>query len=91
MKPFAALINDSNQAGISFLFTELETAMTFLRVAETTRNQDSAARNHDNARAAYESAIHYQGRVRFGEDEKKTFENKLAELKRVLLAAGVAV
>ena len=91
MKPFSDLLNDSNRAGINFVLTELETAMTFLSVAETTRNQDSAARNHDNARTAYESAIHYQGRLRFGEDEKKTFEDKLAELKRALLAAGVAV
>jgi hypothetical protein len=87
----ADIFEETNQAGMSFLLTELDTALTFLSVAETTRNGDSALRNRENARVAYQSALHYQGRVRFDEEEKVSFEDKVSEVKRALLAVGILV
>ena len=88
---FEDLREQSNQAGIGFLWTELDTALTFLGLAETTRNQETALRNRDNARLAYESVLKYQGRVTFDESDTVPFAEKLAEVKRALLSLGFAV
>ena len=91
MSRLADVLEESNRAGMGFLLTELDTALTFLGVAEATRDRDTAVRNRDNARVAYECVLRYQGPVHFQEEEKVSFENKLAEVKRALIAAGVSV
>lgn len=85
------LLEQSNQAGIGFLLTELETALVFLNVAETTRSEEAATRNRGNARVAYESVLRYQGRVHFEKHEKVPFDDKVALVKQGLVAAGFAV
>jgi hypothetical protein len=42
--------SDGNRIGLEFLFTELDLAMTFLDVAQTTGIQETVALNHSNAR-----------------------------------------
>lgn len=91
MERLADLIEESNRAGKSFLRTELDMALTFLKVANTTRDNTTAARNRDNAREAYRCVLHYQGRLRFAEDEIVSFAEKVAEVKLALLAVGFAV
>lgn len=88
---FHDLLEQSNQAGMSFLMTEMDTAMTFLSVAATTRHEDSAIRNRGNALIAYECILHYQGRLRFSMDEKVSFDLKLAVVRRALIAIGFVV
>jgi hypothetical protein len=80
-----------NRAGGGFLFTELDTGLTFLSVAATTSNNETAIRNRENARLAYESVLRYMGRIHLDVDEQTRFDEKFAELKGALLEAGFPV
>lgn len=91
MDRFVGALDVSNQIGIRFLFTEVDMALTFLSVADASLNEETTVRNRENARAAYDSALHYRERVEFTEPERLSFEDKLAEVKRALLAAGFDV
>lgn len=91
MQPLADLIEQSNQAGLEFLRTELDLALTFLSVASTTHKPENALRNRENARLAYASILRYQGRLHFQGAEKIAFGLRVAEVKLALVAAGIAV
>jgi hypothetical protein len=43
---------DWNQSEVSFLFTDLDLAMTFMDVADTSDIEETPRRNHANARTA---------------------------------------
>src|SRR5688572_12157663 len=56
----AAMINEIKAADrgiIEFLLIDLDVALTFLDVAETTEFRNTAERNHRNARAAYNTVV----------------------------------
>ena len=91
MDVWADILEQSNQAGIGFLMIELDTALLFLSIADTTRNKENALRNRDNALTAYESVLRYQERVQFDADDRITFDEKFDEVKRALLALGFTV
>lgn len=80
-----------NQVGAGFLLTELDTGLTFLSVAATTGNRETALRNRDNASVAYQSVLRYMDRIQLDGDEKASFDHKLAELRRGLIEAGYPV
>lgn len=53
--------NDYRQTGFQFLKTELDTGLTFLRIALGAKglNKNRVERNRMNARKAYDSAMHF--------------------------------
>lgn len=91
MQPFSKTIEQSNEAGIGFLWAEVDAALTFLDVASTTKSEETAVRNRDNACQAYRTILRYVGRVRFEPADKAVFEEKCTRLREGLVEAGYAV
>jgi hypothetical protein len=77
------LINEepAYTAGLRFLRTELETAFTFVRLAEQAIDEDQINRNRENAQKACQSVCHFMGRIPIPEDENEELHDKLQELK----------
>jgi hypothetical protein len=80
--------SDADEIGAAFLATDLETAMTFLDVAETSRNEVTVRRNVANARRAYDTVLRLLPKTRLGVAERKAIEVKLAALKQRLTSSG---
>jgi hypothetical protein len=74
--------------GTDFLITDLDTAMVFLDVAETTQIPEVAERNRGNARRAYDIVADLLSRVKIDEAERETINTKLAALRKRLEGAG---
>jgi len=81
-------INASNQGIIEFLLTDLDVALTFMDVAKTTEFRDTAERNHQNARRAYEMVITKLKEVTPNAHQQAMLDEKLAMLQARLKAAG---
>jgi hypothetical protein len=67
---------------------DLDTALTFLRIADTTRSAETNHRNRRNARAAYDAVIRFLPRVHPNAEQQAAINLKLASLKRHLIEAG---
>jgi hypothetical protein len=52
-----------NQNGVSFLLADLDVALTFMDISETTHSEETAHRNHNNARKAYDTVLHLLERL----------------------------
>jgi hypothetical protein len=52
---FGRTIFDAHRMGASFLLADLDMAMTFLDMAETSHNRESSQRNQKNARTAHDT------------------------------------
>jgi hypothetical protein len=81
-------IKASNQGIIEFLLTDLDIALTFMDVAATTEFRDTAERNHQNARKAYDTVIAKLREVTPNAHQQTTLDEKLATLRARLKAAG---
>lgn len=91
MASFSRLHEQSNQIGIDFLLTELDTAFTFLDVAETTHSDETRERNRGHAREAYETVRRLEKKVVMEPSQKTEFHRKVAELKQRLQELGFEV
>jgi hypothetical protein len=80
--------SDLNQTGVNFLLIDLDLALTFMDVARTTRSDDTARRNHNNARKAYDTVLHLLETLDPTASERQVIDAKLAILKTRLQAAG---
>jgi hypothetical protein len=78
----------ANQNGINFLLIDLDVAMTFIAVAETSRNEAVVRRNYDNARKAHDAVAHLLEKLTPNAEERKVIDAKLAVLKIRLQAVG---
>jgi hypothetical protein len=81
-------IKATNQGIIEFLLIDLDVALTFMDVAETTEFRDTAERNHHNARCVYDTVITKLREVKLNAEQHATFESKLAVLRTRLQAVG---
>jgi hypothetical protein len=81
-------IKAGNQGIIDFLLTDLDIALIFLDVAETTEFRDTAERNHRNARNAYETVVAKLREITLTAEQQALFEPRLAVLKARLQAIG---
>jgi hypothetical protein len=88
---FAQLREASNKVGTEFVLTELDTALTFLDVAETTRSAETRERNRNHAYEAYEVVLRMQSRVIMDPDQKIEFQQKLATLRRRFKELGLKI
>jgi hypothetical protein len=91
MNSFARLRDESNKIGVDFLLTELDTAFTFLEVADTTASAETRLRNRTNALKAYGMARGMEPRVIMEPGQKLEFERKVATLRKRLQELGFEV
>jgi hypothetical protein len=85
---FVANPRQANSPGVDFLLVELETAFTFLDVADTTQIDARVERNHTNARRAYDTVQHLLPIVKPDSSQKELIEAKLAQLRSRLEGTG---
>ena len=91
MKSFGELKDETNHAGVEFLFTELGSCDTFLNVADTTKLAETRSRNLENAHVANKSLLRYRTRLLFDAAKQSEYETRLTELARRLMEAGLAL
>jgi hypothetical protein len=91
MEPFSRIVEEWNEAGVGFLMVELDAALTFLDLADTTTRSDVAHRNRDNAHEAYQTLLRYADRVRMEGVDKANFNERLGRLRTRLCEAGYRV
>jgi hypothetical protein len=84
--------NDYHESGFKFVNTELDTGLTFMRIAmgaKRGRNRaDKVDRNRMNARKAYDSALHFLSTASLNTDEARMIKEKIAALKSGLEKLG---
>ena len=78
----------ANRASVDFLFTDCDLAMTFLDVAGTTAIPETAQRNRQNARKAYNAILRAIPKLVLSAAERQSIENKLSALRTRLETAG---
>lgn len=79
---------DLNQNGVNFLLVDLDAAMTFMDVAQTSHVQETVWRNHNNARKAYDTVLRLLEKLTPDAEQRQEINAKLAVLKMRLEAAG---
>ena len=80
-----------DDSSVEFLFTELDVAFTFLELARTAHGSETARRNNNHARVAYETVIGFIPRLNLTEAELQAIQVKLGMLRQRLCAAGCDV
>jgi hypothetical protein len=80
--------SDPNTTSIEFLLTDLETAFTFMDVAQTSGDQEVKQRNHTNARLAYDTVTRFLPKVKPTAAQQQAIDEKLTLLKARLEAVG---
>jgi hypothetical protein len=79
---------DMNQSGVEFLLIDLDLAMTFLDIAETSRIEETRRRNNDNARTAHDTVVRLLAKLRPTLAQRHAIDAKVAILKTRLQAVG---
>ena len=81
-------IKAADQGIIEFLLIDLDVALTFLDVAETTEFRNTAERNHRNARAAYNTVVSKLREVTPTPAQQVLMDERLSLLRARLQAVG---
>jgi len=82
---------DLNATALQALKVDLDTALTFARIAEQdTSDAEKRHRNQTNARKAYDTIVHYTKRLEFTAQERQDIADKLRLLKSALMRLGEA-
>jgi len=77
-----------NESLIDFLVNDLDLALTFTQLAETSSSVETRERNYGNARKAYDDVLRYRHNLRADVEQQATIDLKLAMLRERLIAAG---
>ena len=85
---FSKLRESINRTSVDFLLTDADVALTFISVAETTSNQETAERNTHNAHKAYRTIQNLRAKYVLTDSEADTLDSRLAEVKLRLEALG---
>jgi hypothetical protein len=78
----------TNRSGIDFLFIDLDVANTLLDIAEGTQNEETARRNQNNARKAYDTLLRLLPKLRPNKQERQELDRKLSLLRDRLQTVG---
>ena len=78
------LFQVSQQLSVDFLKIELQAALTFIRVADSSINPAHTEQGRRNAAEAYNTVQKLLPNVQLSEQDKQWIEYKLNELKQVL-------
>ncbi len=84
MKNFDQLQQETQAAQFGFLITDADTALIFLDVARTTRNDETRARNRENAAVAYATVQKFRARVVTTEQQDAELDEKLDRVQQEL-------
>ena len=79
-----------NRVSVDFLKTDLETALTFVKIARQTRDDLRRKRNCRAARKAYDTVAKLVTKVELSAENGRVVRLGLAELKKELEALGEA-
>jgi|SRR5215475_4055864 len=71
-----------------FVFIELEVAITFCKVALSTSDPDRRTRNMENAVRGHAAAMRFSQQAEDGFGHGRAFQEKLAQLKKLLHELG---
>jgi hypothetical protein len=77
-----------SKVGFEFLLADLDTALTFLKVAESAIDADTRERNHANARRAYDTVVRLMQNLSLDDIQSEELAQKLALLKTRLQDVG---
>ena len=80
--------SDPNTASIEFLLADLETALTFMDVAETSDDPKIKQRNYTNARVAYDTVVRLLPKVKPTSSQQQAIDERLTLLRARLEAVG---
>lgn len=80
--------NDFHQSGYSFVNAELDTGLTFARIALGAKGRNKIDRNRVNARKAYDSAMHFLPSTSLSSDEAGSIKEKISALQAALAKLG---
>jgi len=80
----------ASRSGAEFILVDLKLAFTFLDVASTSQVADTACRNQENARKAYDAIARFLPRsiTALSASERQHVNDKLADLKSRLQELG---
>jgi len=67
----------ANRAGVEFILTDLDVAITFLDVAAASTDSEVVRRNHENARTAYTAVVNLLERLSLDRPQRQEIETKL--------------
>jgi hypothetical protein len=73
---------------VKFLLVDLDTAVTFMNIAETTGDEETRQRNCQNARRAYDTVLQLMQKATLNDAQNKAIRKKLALLRIRLEAVG---
>ncbi len=76
---------------VDFLKTEVDTGLTFARLASGARYSDKKDRNQANARKAYDTVLHWTRRVSLAAPDSQEIGDKLVQLRAALEDLGESV
>lgn len=88
MADFPRREHDYHQSGLQFVNAELETGLTFARIALGAKGRPKIDRNRVNARKAYDSALHFLTTTSLNAEESRRINEKFAALKSNLEQLG---
>ena len=71
-----------------FLLADLDTALTFIDIANTTGNEEMRQRNSQNARCAYDTVLQLMQKVTLDDAQNEAIRKKLTLLRIRLEAVG---
>jgi hypothetical protein len=70
-----------NATNVNFLKIDVETALTFSKLARQSTNEEKKERNRQHARRAYDTILHLWNTVAFTPDEEAYMRDMLTQLK----------
>jgi hypothetical protein len=73
---------------MEFINTDLDVALTFTKIAQKSRNQETVTRNRANARRAYDTVLRYLQRVSATAEASEQINTKLEQVKSALQKLG---
>lgn len=78
----------AREGGVHFLQSEVDTGLTLADIALETEDPEKRRRNLRNARAAYDSILHFADRVFLTGNENQALAKQLESLKTKLIELG---
>jgi capsule polysaccharide export protein KpsE/RkpR len=72
------------KAQFEFIVTELDLALTFWDIANSTQDERRATRNLEHAKKAYAAAIHFLNGARLDRARRRVVHGKLQQLESLL-------
>lgn len=87
-KPISETLRDSNDAGLSFLLTDVEMALTLLDLAESTADANGRSRRIREATEAHDTIVHLLPRLKPDAAQSQQLSERMSLLRKRLVEVG---